>query len=287
MSRQDISIPKDNDTSHISQSFRDQKQIESFIRRNNLLKIIEGATEKFIKKYSDSRKPEDALGALLLPLRFEYVEFTRIEDVELLHLVVEEPLQFLNAAKYCTYSLIRDHIKLAGSTGDAAGGLKSIDIDQVHIQLRFIGLPQQEDLHFAPFKNCWPPGLSWTTGILSAISEPKVEVLQSTWYCSTGCNRNKIKSESTDAPTCNSCGRQMNEYPKLRVTENYRLLRILPPECIETPRILNKIFRALTVQAREHVYDCDLRLGNLYKIIGFYDYTRPGQLFQAWSIKTY
>ncbi|XP_039962060.1 uncharacterized protein LOC120775788 isoform X2 [Bactrocera tryoni] len=263
--------------------FRDQKLIERFVRCSQLLKIIEGATELFIKRYRNSKKPEDALGALFVPLHFEYIHFIHNNANELLHQIIEEPLQFLSAAKYCVYGIVRDQIKLSGNTVES-NALKSIDIDQLHIQLRFIGLPLQEDLHFAHYKNCWPPGLSWTTGILSAISEPQWAILQSTWFCSTGCNRNKIKSDSIDAPICNSCGQHMNEYAKLRVTEKYHFLRLLPTSCIENPRVVNKIFRALTVHCKEHVHDCELRLGTSYFIIGYYDYTRAGQIFQAWSV---
>lgn len=152
--------------------FRDQKLIERFVRSSQLIKIIEGATEQFIKRYRDSKKPEGALGALFVPLHFEYSHFIHNNANELLHQVIEEPLQFLNAAKYCVYGIVRDQIKLSGSTGEN-NGLKSIDIDQLHIQLRFNGLPLQKNLHFAHYKNCLPPGLSWTTGILSAISEPQ------------------------------------------------------------------------------------------------------------------
>ncbi|XP_054727281.1 uncharacterized protein LOC129236971 [Anastrepha obliqua] len=167
------SARKDSDSSQISQSFRDQKQIEAFIRRKHFIKIIEGAVEQFTKKYSEGKKPEDALGALLVPLCLEYADFIHNSgNIDLLHLAVEEPLQFLNAAKYCVYALVRDLIKLSGST-EERGALKSIDIDQVHLQLRFVGLPLQEDLHFAHFRNRWLPGLSWATGILSAISEPQ------------------------------------------------------------------------------------------------------------------
>lgn len=155
--------------------FRDQKLVEGFIRCSQMIKIIEGATEQFIKTYRDNKKPEDALGALFIPLHFEYIHFIRNNAIELLHQVIEEPLQFLNAARYCAYGIVRDQIKLSGNV-EESNALKSIDIVQLHIQLRFIGLPLQEDLHFAPFKNCWSAGLSWTTGILSAISEPQWEM---------------------------------------------------------------------------------------------------------------
>lgn len=42
----------------------------------------------------------------------------------------------------------------------------------------------------------------------------------------------------------------MSEYAKLRVTEKYHFLRLLPASCIENPRVVDKIFRALTVHAK-------------------------------------
>ncbi|XP_004518919.2 uncharacterized protein LOC101460357 isoform X1 [Ceratitis capitata] len=279
-------IGNDKDCTHISQSFRDQKQFELFIRRNQLIKIIEGATENFVKKYRESQKPELALGPLFVPLRLEYSEFIKNDAIELLHLAVEEPLQFFDAAKYCIYGLVRERIKLAAST-EGCGALKVIDIDQIHLQVRFTGLPLQKDLNFAPFKNNWLPGLSWTTGIISAISEPQFAILQSIWYCSTGCNRNKINTDSINAPICYTCGRYMNEYAKLRITEKYHLLRILPAYSLENPRVTDKIFRSLTIHVREHVHDCELRLGKSYLITGYYDYTHTGQIFQAWSVMTH
>lgn len=42
----------------------------------------------------------------------------------------------------------------------------------------------------------------------------------------------------------------MSEYQKLRVTENYRLLAILPSACAQTPRTVNRIFRPILVRLR-------------------------------------
>ncbi|GBO99960.1 hypothetical protein EVAR_103879_1 [Eumeta japonica] len=63
----------------------------------------------------------------------------------------------------------------------------------------------------------------------------------------------------------------MKEYSKLRYTQNFQLLRILPAESIESPKEPNKIY-AITVRALEHVFDCQLKLGERYSIIGHYNY---------------
>lgn len=78
----------------------------------------------------------------------------------------------------------------------------------------------------------------------------------------------------------------MKEYPKLRYTQNSQLLRILPAESIETPKIPNKIFRAVTVRVAEHVFDCPLKLGERYSIIGHYNYFARKEEFEAWHLTT-
>lgn len=78
----------------------------------------------------------------------------------------------------------------------------------------------------------------------------------------------------------------MNEYTKLRYSQNYYLLRILPVESIEPPRKLNKIFRAVTVRASEHVFDCQLTLGDRYLVTGYYNYLSQKEEFEAWNLST-
>lgn len=76
----------------------------------------------------------------------------------------------------------------------------------------------------------------------------------------------------------------MSEYAKLRYTQDYFLLRILPVTAVETPKKCNKIFRTLIVKVREHVYDCELILGQRYSITGYFDYRRQSQVLQAWNL---
>lgn len=76
----------------------------------------------------------------------------------------------------------------------------------------------------------------------------------------------------------------MSEYPRLRCTRNYRLLRILPAAAVETPNKRNQIFRSLLVKVKEHIHDCTLVLGKRYLITGYYVYKKKSQEFQAWNL---
>lgn len=78
----------------------------------------------------------------------------------------------------------------------------------------------------------------------------------------------------------------MSEYSKLRHTQNYCLIRLLPAASVETPRKLNQVFRALTIRVLDHVHDCSLLLGNRYVVTGFYSYSFYSQEFEAWNITT-
>lgn len=157
-------------------SFRDQKQIENFVRSNKLLKVIEEAADNFITTYRQSKRPEDALDAIIVKLCFVYSDFFG-HPLDLLHLCVEEPVEFYNAVKYSVFGIIRNIIKQQGS-GVAGGSLtesslKFIDIDQVHVLVRFVGLPLQPDLCFEPYLNSYRTGLSLVIGILTAHTEPQ------------------------------------------------------------------------------------------------------------------
>ncbi|XP_013110291.2 uncharacterized protein LOC106089073 [Stomoxys calcitrans] len=275
--------------SYLTQSFRDQRQIENFVRSNKLVKVIEEATHNFITTFQQSKRPEDALDAIIVKLTFIYGDFFR-HPLDLLHFCIEEPVEFYNAVKYCAFGIIRDILKNqcppAGSGNVSESSLKFIDIDQVHVQVRFLGFPLQPDLCFEPYLNSYRTGLSLVIGILSALTEPEKFVLQSVWYCSAGCTSNKVKSNSLEAPLCKNCNHPMSEYSKLRHTQNYCLIRILPAAAVETPRKLNQIFRALTIRVFDHVHDCPLLLGNRYMITGYYNYTHYSQEFQAWNLTT-
>ncbi|XP_037930004.1 uncharacterized protein LOC119664617 [Teleopsis dalmanni] len=177
----------------LSQLFINQRLIESFLRKSILLKIIEAAASQYTKNYQQTKRPEDTLAAVIVQLPFAYKDFLD-SPKELLNLTIDEPIQFMNAVKYCVYSLIRDFVKQTSSET----GLKSIDIEQVHVQLRFIGLPYQQHLCFDPSKNLYPTNLCSVLGILTALTEPEKCVIQTVWFCSTGCLRNKIKKNSTE-----------------------------------------------------------------------------------------
>lgn len=90
------------------------------------------------------------------------------------------------------------------------------------------------------------------------------------WYCSSGCTFNKIISETQSedgkcnkfvhlklnmlfvilAPLCFACSRQMIEYTKLRKSQTYRLLRVIPARSTQTPRPIDKIYRSVTVNLK-------------------------------------
>lgn len=153
-------------------SFRDQRQIDTFVRSNKLLKVIEEAADDFIKTYQQSKRPEDAFDAIIVKLPFVYDDFLS-HPLELLHLAIEEPLQFFNAVKYCVYGLIREIVKSSANAAGADNLLNNIDIDQVHVQVRFLNLPLQQNLCFEPYTHSYRGGLSLVIGILSALTEPE------------------------------------------------------------------------------------------------------------------
>ncbi|XP_046802231.1 uncharacterized protein LOC111678928 [Lucilia cuprina] len=268
--------------SYFTQSYEEQCQLDIFIRSSKLVKIVETVAEDFIKNNQLSERPENNFSAIIVKLPFAYSDFLK-HSLNLLHFLIEEPVQFANAVKYCVFSLVRKIIK-DSSVAAENNKITNIDIDQIHILIRFMGLPLQQDLCFEPYINLYRTGLTEVIGFLSALSEPEKVVIQSVWYCATGCTRNKIKSLSLDVPNCTNCRHPMNEYSKLRQTQNFRLLRILPAESIESPHQLNKIFRSLTVRVLDHVFDCKLELGNRYLIIGHYNYISQKQEFEAWNL---
>ncbi|XP_073831855.1 meiotic 217 [Musca autumnalis] len=222
---------------YLTQSFRDQKQIDNFVRSNKLLKAIEETTHNYLNKYKQSKRPEDALDAIIVRLTFVYSDFFG-HTLDLLHLCIEEPVEFYNAVKYCVFAIVREIIKdFVARYSDLESCLKFIDIDQVHVLVRFLGLPLQSELCFEPHLNVYRTGLSLLIGILSAITVPEKIILQSVWYCSAGCSSNKVKSHAAEAPLCTNCNRPMSEYPKLRHTQEYCLVRILPAASVETPLV--------------------------------------------------
>ncbi|KAL7742838.1 hypothetical protein ACLKA6_012261 [Drosophila palustris] len=233
--------------------FHEQKLIEKYCRESELFKIIEDAVINFTRNYNLTLKPEEALAPFLIRLDFEYTDLIK-HGQQLLYLALREPLQFAEALKYSVFGQVRDLLKTN------VNGPKAIDIAQLHIQWRLLDLPLHENLLFKPTKYKCPLGLALVRGILSAYTPPEILVLQSIWYCGGGCMRNAIQTSSTEAPLCPNCSRSMSEYQKLRVTENYRLIAILPSVCVETPRQLNRIYRPIL----HHTYDCDLKLGATY-----------------------
>ena len=78
----------------------------------------------------------------------------------------------------------------------------------------------------------------------------------------------------------------MNEYTKLRRSQNVRYLKILPTESLECPNKLNHTFRALTVRVLDYLYDFHLKIGDRYFIIGYYNYYSCKQEFEAWNLTT-
>ncbi|BFG01187.1 uncharacterized protein DMAD_01004 [Drosophila madeirensis] len=242
--------------------FQEQKLVEKFCRESHLLKILEGTVAAFVEDYKRTRTPEKLLTPLLLRLDFVYGDLLT-HAPSLLPLVVEEPLQFGQAVKYSVYGLVRHQLKVAG--------LKPIDIGQLHAQWRVVGLPFSSSLLYDPAAHSLRLGLSLVQGILSAYTPAETLVLQSTWYCGSGCLRNALQTSATDAPLCPNCSRPMCEYQKLRVTETYRLLAILPSCTVQTPRSANRLHRPTIVRLRAYAYTCDLKLGAKYLITGHFD----------------
>lgn len=76
----------------------------------------------------------------------------------------------------------------------------------------------------------------------------------------------------------------MNEYAKLRRSQNIRYLKILPYESLECPQKLNQTFRALTIRVLDHVNNFHLKVGERYFIIGYYNYLSWKQEFEAWNL---
>ncbi|XP_065363291.1 uncharacterized protein LOC135956668 [Calliphora vicina] len=157
--------------SYYTQSFQEQDQVDGFIRSSKLIKIIETVAENFIKNCRSSKSPENIFNAIVIKLPFVYCDFLN-HPLDLLHFVIEEPVQFANAVKYCVFALLRDILKDLFNTADI-NNITNIDIEQVHILIRFVGLPLQQDLCFQPHLNTYPIGLTEVIGILSALTEPE------------------------------------------------------------------------------------------------------------------
>ncbi|XP_032594847.1 uncharacterized protein LOC6565628 [Drosophila grimshawi] len=271
-----------DDHSHQRHSqFHEQKLVDEFCRKTQLRQIIEQAVDSLLHNYRRTRKPEEALAPLLLRLDFNYTELAK-HATQLLHLAIEEPLQFAEAVKYSVYGQVRNLLKAAQDNN----GLKTIDIAQLHIQWRLLDLPLQTNLLFNPTHHQYPLGLALVSGILSAYTLPETLVLQSIWYCGSGCMRNAIQTSSTDAPLCPNCSRPMSEYQKLRVIENYCIISILPGDCVLTPRTVDCIYRPILVRLRAHTYDCNLKLGANYLITGYYCGTANAYQFEACHLKS-
>lgn len=134
---------------------------------------MEEAGQQFVEKYKESKLAEDALSAIIVPLTFCYEDFVH-QSQELLHFMLDEPIQFEGVVKYCIFGLIRIIIKTLYTDNESLS--QNIDIDQVHLQLRLLNLPLQQDLCFEPSINLYRTGLSNMVGILAAISEPDKEV---------------------------------------------------------------------------------------------------------------
>ncbi|EDV91930.1 GH24636 [Drosophila grimshawi] len=161
-----------DDHSHQRHSqFHEQKLVDEFCRKTQLRQIIEQAVDSLLHNYRRTRKPEEALAPLLLRLDFNYTELAK-HATQLLHLAIEEPLQFAEAVKYSVYGQVRNLLKAAQDNN----GLKTIDIAQLHIQWRLLDLPLQTNLLFNPTHHQYPLGLALVSGILSAYTLPETLV---------------------------------------------------------------------------------------------------------------
>ncbi|XP_052855859.1 uncharacterized protein LOC128264439 isoform X2 [Drosophila gunungcola] len=245
----------------LNSQFHEQQLVEQFCRQTQLLKLVEGSSGRFVANYRSTRRPEDLLAPIQLRLDFDYGQLLE-HAPQLLQLIVEEPLQFEQAVRYSVYGLVRSHLK--------AAGLAPIDINQLHAQWRPVGLPFTPGLQFESPDQQLRLGLAQVQGILAAFTPQETLVLQSIWYCGSGCMRNAIQTSSTDAPLCTGCSRPMSEYQKLRVTETYRLLAILPSSAVQTPRTIGCLHRPKLVRLRAHTHDCELKLGASYLITGYF-----------------
>ncbi|KAH8307507.1 hypothetical protein KR018_012153, partial [Drosophila ironensis] len=256
--------------------FQEQQLVLQFCRDTELEKLVEEAVLRFVGNFRRHRRPEDLLAPVQVRLDFEYPELLE-KNPRLLLLAVEEPLQFGEAVKYTVYGLIRSHL--------SAAGLKPVDIGQLHANWRIVGLPATQALQFKPCDHLLRLGLAQLQGMLAAFTPPELLVLQSIWYCGGPCMRNAIQTSSTAAPLCSVCSRPMSEYQKLRVTESYRILAILPSSSIKTLRFIGSLRRPQLVRLRAHTHDCDLKLGANYLITGYFADSASSYQIEACHLK--
>ncbi|XP_068159014.1 uncharacterized protein [Drosophila tropicalis] len=269
-------IPEDETLHQGHSQFQVHKIVEKFYRNTHLLKLIEGCVQKFVAHYQDTKRSEDLLAPLQLRLDFVVGDLAK-RAPQLLRLVIREPIQFAEAVKYAAFSLVRQQLRLLGH--------KPVDIGQLHAQWRLVGLQFHPNLLFDPGQQSFPLGLSFVQGILSAYTPPETLVLQTIWFCGSGCLRNALQTSSTDAPLCSNCSRPMSEYQKLRVTESYRLLAVLSISSVQTPRNSGCIHRAILARARDHTYDLDLKLGADYLITGYFTTTSTTYNFEVCHLR--
>ncbi|KAH8411627.1 hypothetical protein KR215_007693, partial [Drosophila sulfurigaster] len=282
VSKEEIKGVCDELNSKFEFRFHEQKLIEKYYRDTELFGLIEEAVAKFTNNYTETRKPEEALAPILIRLDFDYTDLVK-HGQQLLHFIYREPLQFDEAVKYSVFGLVRDLLKANSNNGP-----KAIDIAQLHTQWRLLDIPLQKCLIFCPTKYNCPLGISLVHGILSAYTPPEILVLQSIWYCSGNCKRNAIRSSSTEgkSPLCPNCSQSMSEYQKLRVTENYCIIAILPSASVETTsRQPNRIYRPILIRLRAHTHDCELKLGASYQVTGYYNSTSINYQFESCHLK--
>ncbi|XP_016980027.1 uncharacterized protein LOC108045264 isoform X2 [Drosophila rhopaloa] len=272
--RSELAVPTET---RLNSQFHEQKLVEQFCRQTQLLKLVEGSSGRFVANYRKSQRPEDLLAPIQLRLDFEYRQLLE-KSPKLLQHIVEEPLQFEQAVRYCVYGLVRSHLK--------AASLKPVDINQLHAHWRLVGLPYTPGLQFESQDQSLRLGLAQVQGILAAFTPQETLVLQSIWYCGSGCMRNAIQTSSTDAPLCSGCSRPMSEYQKLRITETFRLLAILPSSAVQTPRTTGCLHRPKLIRLRAHAYDCELKLGSSYLITGYFAGSASTYQLEACHLKS-
>lgn len=138
------------------------------MRSSKFIEILTKEAQKFIRQQPKS--PENNFSAIVINFPFVYAEFLD-HSLDLLHFLIEEPVQFKNAVKYCTFALLRDIVRDLSQGGDKFK--VNIDIDQVHVLTSFVGLPLQKDLLFQPHLNSYRTGISTVIGVLSALTQPE------------------------------------------------------------------------------------------------------------------
>lgn len=117
-------------------------------------KILEEEAVAFLERFNKEEvKTNAGFSNISVRIPFRYQDFSNRSN-DLLHQLIQEPVQFEKLVKNCVYSFLNGEIKKGVDQGFF------LDIKQVHMKLTFSGLPTQDNLTFDPFRNRLRKGLS-------------------------------------------------------------------------------------------------------------------------------